>query len=464
MRHEHDSIGEIEVPDSAYYSAQTARAMTNFPISGIPISHHEHLLRGFAMVKIAAARANVKLQKLDPGIGVAIERAAQEILAGKLHDQFPVDVMQGGAGTSTNMNFNEVLANRALELSGHKIGEFGYIHPNDHVNLSQSTNDTYPTAVRVAIILAQKSLSEALGGLASAFETKASEFYDIVKLGRTEMQDAVPMTLGQELSAFATTIWEDMARLVDAVDLLTDVNLGGTAIGTRINADPAYGPIAIEELSSLSGIPFIQSGNLLQASWDMGAFVMFSAVLKRIATKLSKISNDLRLLSSGPRGGLAEIALPSRQPGSSIMPGKVNPVIPEMVNLVCFQVIGHDLAITLAAEGGQLQLNAFEPLIAHNTLDSISLLTNAVNTLSKLCVEGIQANPKACLEHLEASTATLTALVPYIGYERSAALAKMALATGGTIRELAKEVLPDADIDTILDAKVLAGMALKREL
>jgi aspartate ammonia-lyase len=464
MRYEHDSIGAIEVPDAVYYSAQTARAMTNFPISGIPISHHEHLLRGFAMVKIAAARANVKLQKLDPAIGTAIEQAAQEILAGRLHDQFPVDVMQGGAGTSTNMNFNEVLANRALELSGHKIGDFAHIHPNDHVNLSQSTNDTYPTAVRIAIILAQRSLSEALDGLASAFEAKAGELYDIVKLGRTEMQDAVPMTLGQEFGAFATTIREDIARLVDAVELLTDVNLGGTAIGTRINADPAYGPIAIEELSALSGVPLTQSGNLLQASWDMGAFVMFSAVLKRIATKLSKISSDLRLLSSGPRGGLAEISLPSRQPGSSIMPGKVNPVIPEMVNLVCFQVIGHDLAITLAAEGGQLQLNAFEPLIAHNTLDSISLLTNAVNTLSKLCVEGIQANPANCLKHLEASTATLTALVPYIGYERAAALAKAALATGSTIRELAKVELPDADIDVILDAKVLAGMALKREI
>ncbi len=464
MRHEHDSIGEIGVPDEAYWGAQTARAIANFPISGIPILHHEHLLRGFAMVKIAAARANVKLGKLDPEIATAIEQAANEILAGRLHEQFPVDVIQGGAGTSTNMNFNEVLANRALELRGHERGEYQFIHPNDHVNLSQSTNDTYPTAVRLAIILAQDSLSQALDSLALALERKAAEFYDVVKLGRTEMQDAVPMTLGQEFGAFATTIREDIDRLHDAAELLMDVNLGGTAIGTRINADPAYGPIAIEQLSMLSGIKLTQSKNLLQASWDMGAFVMFSGVLKRIATKLSKIANDLRLLSSGPRGGFGEIALPPRQPGSSIMPGKVNPVIPEMVNIVCFQVIGHDLAITMAAEGGQLQLNAFEPLIAHNTLDSISLLNNAVSTFTTLCIDGIKAQPEKCLANLEASTATVTALVPLIGYERAVGLAKEALATGRTIRELAMVALPDADIVTILDAKTLAGAVLKGQV
>jgi aspartate ammonia-lyase len=460
MRYEHDSIGEIEVRDDVYWGAQTARALANFPISGVPIAHHAHLLSAFAMVKIAAARANAKLGKLDPAIASSIEAAAAEIVAGQWHEQFPIDVIQGGAGTSTNMNFNEVLANRALELRGYQRGDYAHIHPNDHVNLSQSTNDTYPTAVRLAIVLAQDALGAAMDGLALALERKAVEFSDIVKLGRTEMQDAVPMTLGQEFGAFATTIREDILRLAEASALLTEVNLGGTAIGTRINADPAYGPIAIAELSSLSGVKLSQSHNLMEASWDMGAFVMFSGVLKRIATKLSKIANDLRLLSSGPRGGFGEIALPPRQPGSSIMPGKVNPVIPEMMNLVCFQVIGHDLAITMAAEGGQLQLNAFEPLIAHNTLDSVALLNNAVSVFTSLCVDGIKGVPENCMRHLEASTATVTALVPHIGYERAVALAKSALGTGMTIRELASAAMPDADIDRILDAKVLAGLPL----
>jgi aspartate ammonia-lyase len=460
LRHETDSLGQIGVSDSVYWGGQTERALKNFPISGIPISQHVHLLTAFAMVKIAAARANVKLGKMDAAIAASIEGAAIEIIDGRWHDQFPIDVIQGGAGTSTNMNFNEVLANRALELQGYQRGDYAHIHPNDHVNLSQSTNDTYPTAVRLAIVLAQSGLRKTMDGLALALDRKAVEFCDIVKLGRTEMQDAVPMTLGQEFGAFATTIREDVLRLQEVALLLTEVNLGGTAIGTRINADPAYGPIAIEELSLLSGVKLSQSNNLMEASWDMGAFVMFSGVLKRIATKLSKIANDLRLLSSGPRGGFGEITLPPRQPGSSIMPGKVNPVIPEMINLVCFQVIGHDLAITLAAEGGQLQLNAFEPLIAHNTLNSISLLNNAVDVLASLCVGGIKAMPERCMKHLEASTATVTALVPYLGYERSAALAISALATGSTIRELAATELPDADIDKILDTRALTGLQI----
>jgi aspartate ammonia-lyase len=463
MRYETDSIGEIEVPDNVYWGAQTARALANFPISDVPISHHPHLLSAFAMVKIAAARANARLAKLDTAIAAAIEAAAAEIIAGRWHDQFPIDVMKGGAGTSTNMNFNEVLANRALELLGHQRGDHAYIHPNDHVNLSQSTNDTYPTAIRLAIVMAQSALGKAMADLALAFERKAVAFRDIVKLGRTEMQDAVPMTLGQEFGAFATTIREDILRLAEASTLLTEVNLGGTAIGTRINADPAYGLIAILELSSLSGVKLRQSQNLMEASWDMGAFVMFSSVLKRIATKLSKIANDLRLLSSGPRGGFGEISLPPRQPGSSIMPGKVNPVIPEMINLVCFQVIGHDLAITMAAEGGQLQLNAFEPLIAHNTLDSIALLNNAIDVFASLCVDGIQGLAENCWKHLENSTATATALVPHMGYERAAALAKSALTTGRTIRELANAAMPDADMDAILDAKALAGLPRHRK-
>ena len=461
LRLDHDSIGEFSIPDDIYWGTQTARAIENFRISGVPISSHPELLIALAMVKKAAARANATLGKLEPRIGTAIESAAEEIIDGRWHEQFPIDVIQGGAGTSTNMNMNEVLANRALELLGQPRGAYETVHPNDHVNLAQSTNDTYPTAVRLAVILAKTGLAAALTQLVGAFEDRAAAFADVVKLGRTEMQDAVPMTLGQEFGAFATTLREDVARLNESSALLTEINLGGTAIGTRINAEPGYGRIAIAVLSEISGIALTQSDNLVEASWDMGAFVMFSGVLKRTATKLSKIANDLRLLSSGPRGGFGEITLPPRQPGSSIMPGKVNPVIPEMVNLVCFQVIGNDLAITLAAEGGQLQLNAFEPLIAHNTLGSIRLLRNAVETLRQFCVEGIQANPDTCLRHLEASTATATALVPHIGYERAAALAKKALSDGTTIRALAEKLLPDIDLGKVLNPATLAGIRPK---
>ena len=437
-RVEHDSIGEIAVPAAAYYGAQTMRAVQNFPISGIPIWHHPSLLRALALVKQAAAVANATLGKLPAVKRDAIAAAARAVAEGQLHDQFPVDVMQGGAGTSTNMNMNEVLANRALELLGHPRGAYAFLHPNDDVNLSQSTNDTYPTAVRLAVLLEVAPLQRALDALAAAFEAKGTAFAGIVKLGRTQLQDAVPMTLGQELGAYAVAIREDVQRLTEAQALLCEVNLGGTAIGTRINADPEYGPLAIAELARLSGFPLVQSANLVEASWDMGGFVMFSGVLKRIASKLSKIANDLRLLSSGPRGGLGEISLPAMQPGSSIMPGKVNPVIAEVVNLVCFQVIGHDMAVTLAAEGGQLQLNAFEPLIAHNLLDSMKLLTNVVATFTDRCVAGIEARPEMCARHMEASVGAATALVPLLGYERAAAIAKEALATGRTVRDLAE--------------------------
>ena len=458
-RREHDSLGEVEVPEAAYWGAQTARAVANFPISGVPLSHYPALLRALAMVKQAAARANLALGKLAPEKAHAIAAAADEIIAGKFHDQFPVDVIQGGAGTSTNMNMNEVLANRALEHLGHRRGAYHALHPNDDVNLSQSTNDTYPTAVRLSVLLSCAALTDALADLAAAFDRKATETAEIVKLGRTQLQDAVPMTLGQELGAFATAIREDIQRLDEAQSLLCEVNLGGTAIGTRINADPAYGPRAIAELAAISGFPLVQSGNLVEASWDMGAFVMFSGVLKRVATKLSKIANDLRLLSSGPRGGLAEIALPAVQPGSSIMPGKVNPVIPEVVNQVCFQVIGNDLAITLAAEGGQLQLNAFEPLIAHNIHASLMLLTNAVTVLRIRCVEGLAPRPADCARHLEASVGAVTALVPVIGYEAAAGLAHEALASGRTIRALAREKfsLDDATLDDLLNPARLAA-------
>jgi aspartate ammonia-lyase len=456
FRVEHDSLGEIGVPAEAYWGAQTARAVVNFPISGIPIAHHTQLIRALAMVKQAAALANLSLGHLAQERCDAIVAASQEIIDGKWHDQFPVDVFQGGAGTSTNMNINEVLSHRGRELMA---TEGATLHPNDHVNLSQSTNDTYPTSVRLSVLLSIAPLCEALDKLAKSFERKAEATAMIVKLGRTQLQDAVPMTVGQELGAYAATIREDIQRLDEASRLLCEVNLGGTAIGTRINADPAYGRRAIAELARISGFPLVQSANLVEASWDMGGFVMFSGVLKRIASKLSKIANDIRLLSSGPRGGIGEYAIPAMQPGSSIMPGKVNPVIPEVLNIVCFQVIGNDLAVTMAAEGGQLQLNAFEPLIAHNILSSMSLLKNAVGTFTERCIDGIEARPEQCARHIEAGVSTVTALVPLLGYERAASLAKQALAEGRTVRELAllTGLLTELQLDEVLHPAKLAG-------
>jgi aspartate ammonia-lyase len=456
FRIEHDSLGEIGVPADAFWGAQTARAVVNFPISGIPISHHTQLIRALAMVKQAAALANHSLGTLSRERCDAIVAAAQEIINGQWHDQFPVDVFQGGAGTSTNMNINEVLSHRGRELMDDPAAT---LHPNDHVNLSQSTNDTYPTSVRLAVLLSVAPLCDALDRLAASFERKAEANTRIVKLGRTQLQDAVPMTVGQELGAYAATIKEDMQRLDEASRLLCEVNLGGTAIGTRINADPEYGPRAIAELARISGFPLVQSGNLVEASWDMGGFVMFSGVLKRIASKLSKIANDIRLLSSGPRGGIGEYAIPAMQPGSSIMPGKVNPVIPEVLNIVCFQVIGNDLAVTMAAEGGQLQLNAFEPLIAHNILSSMALLKNAIGTFTERCIEGIEARPEQCARHIEAGVSTVTALVPLLGYERAADLAKRALADGKTVRELALQtgLLTAEKLDEVLRPDRLAA-------
>ncbi len=456
FRIEHDSLGEIGVPVEAYWGAQTARAVVNFPISGIPIAHHTQLIRALAMVKQAAALANHSLDHLSRERCDAIVAAAQEIINGKLHDHFPVDVFQGGAGTSTNMNVNEVISHRGLELMDDASAT---LHPNDHVNLSQSTNDTYPTSVRLSVLLSIAPLCDALDRLAQSFETKAEAGRLIVKLGRTQLQDAVPMTVGQELGAYAATIREDIQRLDEASRLLCEVNLGGTAIGTRINADPAYGKLAIAELARISGFPLVQSANLVEASWDMGGFVMFSGVLKRIASKLSKIANDIRLLSSGPRGGIGEYAIPAMQPGSSIMPGKVNPVIPEVLNIVSFQVIGNDLAVTMAAEGGQLQLNAFEPLIAHNILSSMALLRNAIGTFTERCIDGIEPRPEQCARHIEAGVSTVTALVPLIGYERAAALAKQALAEGRTVRELAllTGLLTAEQLDEVLQPGRLAA-------
>lgn len=452
-----DSLGFVDVADSAYYGSQTARAIDNFQISGITIGHYPMFIRALAYVKKAAALANLEIGDLNDVKATAIAAACDEIVKGRFRDQFVLDVFQGGAGTSTNMNMNEVIANVALEILDHPRGAFDVIHPNNDVNLSQSTNDVYPTAIRLAVLLSYRTLSEAIEALAIAFEGKAAEFADILKLGRTQLQDAVPMTLGQEFMAFAVTLREDIARLNDAADLLREMNLGGTAIGTGITADPAYASIVIKKLAEVSGVFVLPASDLVEACWDTGAFVSFSGTLKRTAVKLSKISNDLRLLCSGPRGGLGEISLPAVQAGSSIMPGKVNPVIPEVVNQVAFQVIGADLVVTLAAEAGQLQLNAMEPVIVFNVLQSMTLMTNAVKTLTVKCVVGITANEERCKQNLEASTALATALTSLIGYESATLLAKEILSSGRNLRDLLSEAgtLPAELMDKVLDVTAL---------
>jgi aspartate ammonia-lyase len=435
-RTERDALGPVAVPADALHGPQTARAIANFTISGIPIGHFADFIRAFAYVKKAAARANGQLGRLAPETARVIAEACDEIIAGRHMAAFPVDVFQGGAGTSSNMNMNEVIANLALDRLGLQRGRYDVVHPNDHVNLSQSTNDAYPTALRIAILFAGRRLRAALLALAQEFEARAREFAAIRKLGRTQLQDAVPMTLGDELAAFASTLRADVARFDDIAAQLTEVNLGGTAIGTGVNAPSEYRRAVVAELADLTQLPLQPAADLIEASWDTGALVLYSGMLKRTATKLSKIANDLRLLSSGPRGGIGEIGLPALQPGSSIMPGKVNPVIPELVNQVAFQVIGADLVVTLASEAAQLQLNAMEPVILYNILSSIDLMTGAVDALTVKCIRGMTASPDTCLRHLERSTATAAELVPVLGYERASRIALDALATGRTIAEL----------------------------
>ena len=436
-RREADSLGERDIPEAAYFGIQTLRAVENFSLSDIAISHFPTLVRALVMVKKAAAIANHATGQLAGDKCTAIVNACDDIIGGHLQDSFVVDVLQGGAGTSSNMNANEVIANRALEHLGRSRGDYRAIHPNDDVNMSQSTNDVYPTAVRLSLLLGRAELQAALAGLVAAFEAKGRAFSATVKIGRTQLQDAVPITLGQEFEAFAATLKEDAARLDEVSSFFREVNLGGTAVGTRINASHAYAERVIAELSQISGFDLIAADNLLEASWDTGAFVTFSGILRRIAVKLSKICNDLRLLASGPRSGLGEIRLPAVQPGSSIMPGKVNPVIPESVNQVCYQVIGNDLAVTMAAEGGQLQLNAFEPLIVYNLLTSMRLLGRAMDNLAKRCVAGIEADAERCRMGAEASISLATALVPVVGYTEAAEIAKQALASGRTVLDVA---------------------------
>jgi aspartate ammonia-lyase len=456
-RPEHDLLGAAGVPADALFGVQTLRAMQNFPITGIPISHFPALVRALAMVKQAAARANRRLELLDPAISEAIDKASQEIIDGHWHGHFLVDMVQGGAGTSTNMNANEVIANRALELLGRTRGDYAACHPNDHVNLGQSTNDVYPTAVRLATIFMLQGLLSALKKLKRALHAKGSEFKDVLKMGRTQLQDAVPMTLGQEFEAFAVTTGEDIERLRETARLFLEVNMGGTAIGTGICADPRYPQAVVEELCGITGLKVQLAGNLIEATPDTGAFVMFSGVVKRVAVKLSKMCNDLRLLSSGPRCGFQEINLPPMQPGSSIMPGKVNPVVPEVVNQVAFHVIGNDLTLTLAAEAGQLQLNVMEPILAFNLFQSMQMLSSAVNVLTSKCIQGITANEGHCRELVEHSIGIVTAVMPALGYKRATEIATLALETGVPVREIirAKGWLTDSQLEELLSPEAM---------
>lgn len=438
-RLEHDLLGDREVPDSAYYGVHTLRALENFPITGIPIAVYPDLIRALAQIKKAAAQANRQLGLLDAMRTDAIVAACREVIDGQLHDQFVVDVIQGGAGTSTNMNANEVIANRALEILGKARGDYKALHPNEHVNMSQSTNDVYPTALKLATYVGIFRLVDAMAYLRKAFERKADEFADVLKMGRTQLQDAVPMTLGQEFSTYAVMLGEDEERLKEAALLIREINLGATAIGTGINAHPDYAPLVCRKLAEISGIPVVTSPNLIEATQDCGSFVQLSGVLKRVAVKLSKVCNDLRLLSSGPRAGFNEINLPPRQAGSSIMPGKVNPVIPEVVNQIAFEVIGNDATATFAAEAGQLQLNAFEPIIAHSLFKSVLHLTNGCKVLADHCVNGITANRDLLRESVERSIGIVTALNPYIGYANATEVAAEAFRSGRGVAEVVIE-------------------------
>ncbi|WP_240136404.1 aspartate ammonia-lyase [Streptomyces sp. MUM 178J] len=439
FRTEHDLLGDRDVPAGAYYGVHTLRAVENFPITGTPVSAHPELVTALACVKQAAALANRDLGLLDARKAEAITAACEEIRGGKLHDAFTVDVIQGGAGTSTNMNANEVIANRALELLGHGKGEYARLHPLEDVNLGQSTNDVYPTAVKIALDLTAQRLLDAMEVLRDAFAAKAEEFADVLKMGRTQLQDAVPMTLGQEFASYAIMLEEDRKRLSEACALIREINIGGTAIGTGLNAHPGYTALAARHLRDITGLPLTVADDLVEATQDAGAFVQLSGVLKRIAVKLSKTCNDLRLLSCGPRAGLGEINLPPVQAGSSIMPGKVNPVVPEAVNQIAFEVIGNDMTVTMAAEAGQLQLNAFEPVIAHSLLKSLTHLRAGCLTLAERCVRGITANRDHLAQLVDRSIGLVTALNPHIGYEQATAIAQEALDSGRGVRELVLE-------------------------
>jgi len=460
VRVEHDLLGEKAVPADAYYGVQTARALENFQISGTTVSDYPAFIEGWAYTKMAAAMANTDVGKMKASTRDAILAAGKAILAGKYHDQFLVDPYQGGAGTSTNMNANEVMANVALELTGHALGDYEVVEPHDDLNMSQSTNDTYPTALKVAILIRNDDVVAEAEELVAAFRAKGNEFLNVLKMGRTELQDAVPMTVGQEFHAFAASLEGEIAFLRQSEQPLLSINMGATAIGTGITAPEGYAEKVPEHLAELTGKPFERAGDLIAATWDQHGFVAESGALKSLAIKLSKIAGDLILLSSGPRAGLGEINLPALQPGSSIMPGKVNPVIPELVNVVAFRVMGNDVSVTLAAHSGQLQLNAYEPIEAIAILESQTLLINTMRALREKCVEGITVNEGTLETNIERTVGIVTALNPVIGYDRATELAKEAYESGKGILELLREkkVLSEEQIKELLNPAALTGL------
>ncbi len=466
FRLEHDSLGELKVPVEAYYGCQTLRGVESYNITGTTIGRFPSLIKSLAQIKKVAAITNNELGLLEQEKTDAIVKACNELIRGDFLEEFIVDAVQGGAGTSTNMNANEVICNRGLEHMGRKKGEYDYLHPNNDINMSQSTNDVYPTAIRMTLIYELRSICEAMTYLSQHFAKKGDEFSHILKMGRTQLQDAVPMTLGQEFHAWAEMIREDILRVQEASSLMREINLGATAIGTGINTVPEYKDLVTMHLKEESGINLVSAANLVEATQDTGAYVQLSGVLKRVAVKLSKICNDLRLLSSGPRCGLNEINLPPRAPGSSIMPGKVNPVIPEVVNQVAFAVVGHDMTVSMAAEAGQLELNVMEPIIGFSLFKSISMLTNACYTLADKCIKDITANEEHCHNMVNNSIGLITALVPFIGYELCAEVAKAAFKTGKGVRELLieKNIMSENELNELLKPEnMVQPVAIKKK-
>ena len=460
FRTEKDLLGEKQIPADKYYGVQTARGIENFQISGVLINHYPGFVEAFTMVKLAAARANTDVGAMKKETLDAIEKACKAVLDGKYHDQFLVDWYQGGAGTSTNMNFNEVLANIALELTGHKKGEYNIVDPHDHLNMSQATNDTYPTAIKVAFLLRNDKLIEELQKLVASFRKKGDAYLEIVKMGRTEMQDAVPMTVGQEFHAFAAGLESEIMFLKDAEKYLYEVNMGATAIGTGLNAPKGYAEKCAAHLAKLTGKPIVPAADMLVATWDQQGYVVYSSALKSLAVKLSKISSDLILLTSGPRAGLSEINLPALQPGSSIMPGKVNPVIPEVMNIVAFRVMGNDYSVSLAAHHGQLQLNAYEPLAGLAVIESQALLYRTSIIFRTKCIDGITINEKILARYMETTVGIVTALNPVLGYEKATELAGEAYKSGKGILEVIREkkILTEQQIKELLDPVKLTGL------
>lgn len=451
VRTEKDFLGTKEVPIDAYYGVQTMRAVENFPITGARL--HEELIRAMAIVKKAAAMANMEIQQLTPRLGNAIVEAAKEIIDGKWHDQFIVDPIQGGAGTSINMNTNEVIANRAIELLGGKKGDYSMLSPNSHVNMAQSTNDSFPTAIHIAVLALVDKLLLTMEDLQHSFQKKAKEFDSVIKMGRTHLQDAVPIRLGQEFDAYGRVLSRDIERIEKTRQYLFEVNMGATAVGTGLNADRRYIERVVEILAEISGFPMVNAENLVDATQNTDAYTQASAALKVCMINMSKIANDLRLLASGPRAGLGEISLPARQPGSSIMPGKVNPVMCEVVNQVAFQVIGNDHTICLASEAGQLELNVMEPVLVFNLLQSLSIMNQVFKVFKVHCIDGIEANVERCKEYVDKSVGIITALNPHLGYETAARIAREAITSGRSVRELclSNQVLTEEELDLILD-------------